>query len=70
MSALNCLVCHRVQEFSQEAMQAFRLGQPPPCPECNEMNLVRSVVGKRSVTAGTLRPNIVLYNEHHPSSTC
>ncbi|VEU22971.1 DEKNAAC104104 [Brettanomyces naardenensis] len=36
------------------------------CPECEEMNKVRAVVGKRLQNEGVLRPRIVLYNEFHP----
>lgn len=36
------------------------------CPQCEEMNKVREIAGKRTQTAGVLRPRIVLYNEFHP----
>lgn len=36
------------------------------CPECQEMNKVREIAGKRLQNEGLMRPRIVLYNEFHP----
>ncbi|QPG74365.1 hypothetical protein FOA43_001692 [Brettanomyces nanus] len=36
------------------------------CPECQEMNNIREIAGKRLQSEGVLRPRIVLYNEFHP----
>ncbi|KAI8909449.1 DHS-like NAD/FAD-binding domain-containing protein [Powellomyces hirtus] len=60
-----CTMCKSKYPFDDPKSEFFREGSPPPCPECQIMQTVRIVAGKRSVTVGTLRPNIVLYNEHH-----
>lgn len=40
----------------------------PECPECVELDSVRTVAGKRSQGVGKLRPKIVLYNEPNPDA--
>ncbi|KAJ2849508.1 NAD-dependent deacetylase hst3 [Coemansia brasiliensis] len=63
-----CTICHTKYPFTQQLAQEFCEGTPPPCPRCKEVEAIRDIVGKRSVTAGVLRPDIVLYNEAHPQS--
>ncbi|KAI9296965.1 DHS-like NAD/FAD-binding domain-containing protein [Neoconidiobolus thromboides FSU 785] len=53
-------------EFSKEYMKDFMKGQPPVCPTCENISKDRIERGKRTFPQGTLRPDIVLYNEHHP----
>ncbi|KAJ3184639.1 hypothetical protein HDU87_004042 [Geranomyces variabilis] len=60
-----CTMCNSQYPFDATKSEVFRAGSPPPCPECETMQSVRMVVGKRLLAVGTLRPNIVLYNEHH-----
>ncbi|KAJ3010457.1 hypothetical protein HKX48_007392 [Thoreauomyces humboldtii] len=60
-----CTLCQTTFPFDDPRQVQFRGGTPPPCPECETMQTVRNVAGKRALTIGTLRPNIVLYNEHH-----
>lgn len=38
----------------------------PLCPECQELETVRSICGKRLQGIGKLKPNVILYNEFHP----
>ncbi|KAJ2328713.1 NAD-dependent deacetylase hst3 [Coemansia sp. RSA 2702] len=61
-----CTICHTRYPFTRQLAQEFCEGTPPPCPRCKEIETLRDIVGKRSVTAGVLRPDIVLYNEAHP----
>ncbi|KAJ1867595.1 NAD-dependent deacetylase hst3 [Coemansia sp. RSA 989] len=63
-----CTICHTKYPFTQQLAQEFCEGTPPACPRCKEIEAIRDIVGKRSVTAGVLRPDIVLYNEAHPQS--
>ena len=39
------------------------MGQEPLCPACAEISDARIIVGKRVTVIGTLRPDIVLYDE-------
>ncbi|KAJ2158297.1 NAD-dependent deacetylase hst3 [Coemansia sp. RSA 552] len=61
-----CTICHTRYPFTKQLAEEFCEGAPPPCPRCKEIESIRDIVGKRSVTAGVLRPDIVLYNEAHP----
>ncbi|KAJ3313054.1 hypothetical protein HDU76_002737 [Blyttiomyces sp. JEL0837] len=62
-----CTVCKSLYPFTTDHLDIFIEGSPPPCPACEELDSVRMALGKRSVAIGTLRPNVVLYNEHHSS---
>ncbi|KAJ3281240.1 hypothetical protein HK104_000124 [Borealophlyctis nickersoniae] len=60
-----CTFCMTVYSFSEEYRAEFLDGTPPACPGCIEQESIRTALGKRTMPIGTLRPNIVLYNEHH-----
>ncbi|ORX66350.1 DHS-like NAD/FAD-binding domain-containing protein, partial [Linderina pennispora] len=61
-----CTICFTKYPFTEQLAEEFREGAPPPCPHCKEIETLRDLVGKRSIAAGVLRPDIVLYNECHP----
>ncbi|KAI9504047.1 DHS-like NAD/FAD-binding domain-containing protein, partial [Coemansia spiralis] len=61
-----CTICHTRYPFTDKLVAEFCSGAPPPCPRCKEIEVIRDIVGKRSVASGFLRPDIVLYNESHP----
>ncbi|KAJ2478091.1 NAD-dependent deacetylase hst3 [Coemansia sp. RSA 2320] len=63
-----CTICHTKYPFTEQMADEFCEGAPPPCPRCKEIEMIRDLVGKRSVASGVLRPDIVLYNECHPQS--
>ncbi|KAJ2725258.1 NAD-dependent deacetylase hst3 [Coemansia sp. Benny D115] len=63
-----CTICHTRYPFTEKLAEEFCEGLPPPCPRCKEIEVIRDLVGKRSVASGVLRPDIVLYNEAHPQS--
>ncbi|KAJ2711248.1 NAD-dependent deacetylase hst3 [Coemansia spiralis] len=63
-----CTICHTDYPFSEKMAEEFCEGTPPPCPRCKEIEVIRDIVGKRSVATGVLRPDIVLYNEAHPQA--
>ncbi|KAJ2962539.1 hypothetical protein NQZ79_g2295 [Umbelopsis isabellina] len=66
MNKVKCTVCTASYGFSTDHQQQFRDGNPPPCPKCQDLFDERQRLGKRSLATGTLRPDIVLYNEDHP----
>ena len=65
LESLICTLCPFKTTFDQEKVTKFQQGDVETCPKCTTVNQVREATGKRSVAIGYLRPNIVLYNEHH-----
>ncbi|RUS20902.1 DHS-like NAD/FAD-binding domain-containing protein, partial [Endogone sp. FLAS-F59071] len=63
---VKCTLCCTGFDFTDEHAAWFREGAPPACPRCEEGGRERERLGKRATSTGTLRPDIVLYNEHHP----
>ncbi|KAI1488793.1 DHS-like NAD/FAD-binding domain-containing protein [Biscogniauxia mediterranea] len=51
-------------EYGREA--ATLSGQQPACSRCSSISMARVANNKRASNPGTLRPNIVLYDEVHP----
>jgi NAD-dependent histone deacetylase SIR2 len=66
MDRVKCTLCSASYEFSEDYEDQFRNGNPPTCPQCQVHDHERIRLGKRQLAMGTLRPNIVLYNEEHP----
>ena len=60
-----CTLCRKRFEFSQSHIDVYRKGECLPCPRCEDIATTRVAAGRRPLTIGTLRPNIVLYNEFH-----
>ncbi|KAI8816006.1 DHS-like NAD/FAD-binding domain-containing protein, partial [Fimicolochytrium jonesii] len=60
-----CNMCRTLYPFDDVKRDSFREGTPPSCENCENLQVVRELAGKRAVAVGTLRPNVVLYNEHH-----
>ncbi|KAF9336707.1 hypothetical protein BGZ91_009874 [Linnemannia elongata] len=56
---LKCTLCSEPYGFQTDYQKVFKEGDAPGCPKCE-------LYGKRKVATGTLRPDIVLYNENHP----
>ena len=65
LNSVICTLCRFTQEYTMEYRESFKAGTPPACSECTIKNEVRVAANRRSLAIGTLRPNIVLYNEHH-----
>jgi len=64
---LEKMVCSKCQSLSRFDPDLFEGATPPPCPNCEESDRLRTnYAGKRSHGIGRLRPRIVLYNEHNP----
>ncbi|RKO83101.1 DHS-like NAD/FAD-binding domain-containing protein, partial [Blyttiomyces helicus] len=64
---VKCFLCNALLDMEEGWLDEFAEGSAPPCPKCEETAMVRSAAGKRTQTVGRLRPNIILYNEPHPS---
>ncbi|CDR46072.1 CYFA0S21e02124g1_1 [Cyberlindnera fabianii] len=60
------MYCSKCRWSSEMDPHLFQGNEAPACPECEEMDEIRSLAGKRSQGIGCLRPRIVLYNELHP----
>ncbi|KAI8928712.1 DHS-like NAD/FAD-binding domain-containing protein [Entophlyctis helioformis] len=65
LSTVVCSLCQAVNDFTDAMAGVFATGKPPACPTCIHTQAVRAAQGKRETSIGLLRPNIVLYNEHH-----
>ncbi|KAJ3046061.1 hypothetical protein HDV00_003810 [Rhizophlyctis rosea] len=61
-----CTLCNTVAKFDDLMRLTFLDGAPPPCSTCEERVNTRLALGKRMLSIGYFRPNIVLYNENHP----
>lgn len=68
MAKVKCTLCTSSYDFTEQHEKAFRSGEPPLCPDCENKGVIREAAGKRQLAMGTLRPSIVLYNEDHPDS--
>ena len=68
LDTVRCSLCQVVREWDEVATESFLDGQAPGCEQCSKKNADREARGKRGVSVGLLRPNIVLYGEEHPSN--
>jgi NAD-dependent SIR2 family protein deacetylase len=70
LQSLKCNLCsHKLPLVKEHVEIYFKKGVPPPCPSCDSKAQVRSALGKRAISVGSLRPDVVLYNEHHDQGT-
>jgi NAD-dependent SIR2 family protein deacetylase len=63
-----CNLCQHVIDWDETATSSFLDGKAPGCEQCMKKNDEREAKGKRGMSVGLLRPNIVLYGEEHPSN--
>lgn len=69
LEVLRCTLCQQTFPWNEPGREARLLaGKAPSCQSCMTTNLARQDRGKRGTKIGTLRPNIVLYGEEHPSA--
>lgn len=69
LELLKCSFCRATSKWGEQGREArFLLGEAPTCPSCEGLAQEREDRGKRGTKIGTLRPNIVLYGEEHPSA--
>ena len=67
LDTLRCSYCQRTTEWTDEATEIYLEGVAPKCKKCTESSEKRQSTGKRGLSVGTLRPNIVLYGESNPA---
>lgn len=63
---LEKMVCSKCGHLADFDGKLFEGPEPPPCQECETIDLVRQASGLRSHGIGRLRPRMVLYNEFNP----
>lgn len=68
LETLRCTLCQQTCQWKDENEARLLVGSAPTCHFCTITNEDRKNRGKRSTRVGTLRPNIVLYGEEHPSA--
>lgn len=68
LDQLRCSLCQHLCSWDGEKTEMFLCGEAPACQKCCAKNQNRKDSGKRGLSVGLLRPNIVLYQEEHPSS--
>ncbi|EXJ89025.1 hypothetical protein A1O3_02089 [Capronia epimyces CBS 606.96] len=69
LEKLRCTMCATQFEWTDEETDIYLQGAAPSCPKCKAKSEQRQASGKRGLATGSLRPNIVLYGEDHPSNT-
>lgn len=68
LRSMRCELCRTICEFDQSRESLMLNGTAPECQFCHSQDRGRRDQGKRGTTIGSLRPNIVLYGEEHPSA--
>ncbi|KAI9807430.1 MAG: hypothetical protein M1833_000175 [Piccolia ochrophora] len=69
LDVLRCGLCASLSSWDEADRElAFLNGEAPECDACNSKNEDRQKRGKREISVGQLRPNVVLYGEEHPSA--
>ncbi|ORX94565.1 DHS-like NAD/FAD-binding domain-containing protein [Basidiobolus meristosporus CBS 931.73] len=66
LGRVSCTACSEKSDLTKAILDQFHTGAAPPCSACSVRCREREQKGKRSIAVGTLRPDIILYNEHHP----
>lgn len=68
LRVLRCTLCQQTCEWEDRHSTRLLAGKAPTCQLCAAANQDRQNRGKRGTKIGSLRPNIVLYGEEHPSA--
>ena len=68
LEKVRCSLCQNMSDWDEKATSSFLDGVAPSCEQCMKKNDEREAKGKRGVSVGLLRPNIVLYGEEHHSN--
>lgn len=68
LNLLRCNICRQSTKWDEYGSNTLLLrGNAPVCESCKIQDQDRRNRGKRGTRVGSLRPNIVLYGEEHPS---
>ncbi|KAJ1915586.1 NAD-dependent deacetylase hst3 [Tieghemiomyces parasiticus] len=67
LDQLVCRLCSAYYPFTPAFFSSYQNGEAPTCPKCVGNCHRREASGRRAISVGRLRPNIVLYNEPHPA---
>ncbi|KAK2035818.1 DHS-like NAD/FAD-binding domain-containing protein [Colletotrichum somersetense] len=66
---LRCFLCLKPHNWDEGKREEKTLsGNEPRCPSCAKASADRAAKGKRATAIGTLRPDIVLYDESNPQA--
>ncbi|RMD39975.1 hypothetical protein DV735_g5159, partial [Chaetothyriales sp. CBS 134920] len=68
LDTLRCTVCASQWTWTSNETEIFLEGCAPKCQKCAAKSDQRQATGKRALSVGSLRPNVVLYGEDHPSN--
>lgn len=68
LRVLRCTLCQQTCEWEDRHSTRLFAGKAPVCQQCAAANQDRQDRGKRGTKVGTLRPNVVLYGEEHPTA--
>ena len=68
LRVLRCTLCQQTCDWEDRHSTRLLAGKAPTCQLCAAANQDRQNRGKRGTKIGTLRPNVVLYGEEHPSA--
>ncbi len=63
LDQMRCQKCNQVRRLMPELLQHTDL---PGCQECMERSRARSSIGKRPLSIGRLKPDVLLCGEPHP----
>ncbi len=69
LETLRCTVCATQFTWTENETKIFEEGCAPECVKCTSKSDARQATGKRGLSVGSLRPNIVLYGEDHPANS-
>lgn len=64
LSTLSCALCSTTYPLADH-LALLAAGQAPLCPSCVSISHERQVQNRRSLGVGYLKPDVVLYGEHH-----
>lgn len=64
LQQMRCELCGYLSPL-RDHIQSLAGGSRPPCPQCASLEEARRLEHKRARAVGSLRPDIVLYNEYH-----
>jgi len=63
---MRCQKCNNVSKFQPQLFQGRDL---PDCPKCTGQSQARTADGKRPLSIGMLKPDVLLYGEPHPDDS-